>query len=85
MKKITIKSTGYRWKRFIGPSYTRQPYAGTWYKKFASPGWRIFEFLQMCEAADISPVVTLNNKETTQDASDLIEYLHGELAGYIQY
>ena len=67
-------SPEYRWKRFIGPSYTREPFDGTWYKNYASPGWRIFEFLQMCEAAAISPVVTLNNKETTQDAGDLIEY-----------
>ena len=48
------------------------------YKKFASPGWRIFEFLDMCEAADISPVVTLNNQEATEDMADLIEYLHGD-------
>jgi alpha-N-arabinofuranosidase len=32
----------------------------------------------MCEGAAIVPVVTLNNLETTEDMSDLIEYLHGD-------
>jgi hypothetical protein len=69
---------GYRWKRFRGPAYEREPYSGTWYKDFASPGWRIFEFLQMCEAAAIHPVVTMNNKETPQDMADLVEYVYGD-------
>jgi alpha-L-arabinofuranosidase len=47
------------------------------YKEFASPGWRIFEFLEMCEAADIHPVVTLNNKETPEDMADFVEYCYG--------
>lgn len=61
---------GYRWKRFRGPAYDRQPYDGVWYKEFASPGWRIFEFLNMCEAADIHPVVTMDNKETPEDMGE---------------
>ena len=56
-----------------GPAYDRQPFDGTWYKEFASPGWRIFEFLNMCEAADIHPVVTMNNKETPEDMADFVE------------
>ena len=66
-------SEGYRWKRFRGPAYDREPFDGTWYHKFASPGWRIFEFLDMCEAADIHPVVTMNNKETPEDMADFVE------------
>ena len=68
---------GYRWKRFRGPAWDRQPFDGTWYHDFASPGWRIFEFLEMCEAADIHPVVTLNNKETPEDMADFVEYCYG--------
>lgn len=41
-------SDEYRWKRFRGPAWVREPFDGTWYKKYASPGWRIFEFLNMC-------------------------------------
>jgi hypothetical protein len=70
-------SEGYRWKRFRGPAYDREPFDGTWYHEFASPGWRIFEFLDMCEAADIHPVVTMNNKETPEDMADFVEYCYG--------
>ena len=56
-----------------GPAYDRQPFDGTWYKDFASPGWRIFEFLNMCEAANIHPVVTVNNHETPEDMADFVE------------
>ena len=73
-------SEGYRWKRFRGPAYDRQPFDGTWYKQFASPGWRIFEFLEMCEAAEIHPVVTMNNKETPEDMADFVEYVYGDAA-----
>jgi hypothetical protein len=39
---------GYLWKHFRGPRWLRPPYAGTWYR-YASGGWRIFEFLDLCE------------------------------------
>ena len=71
-------SAGYRWKAFTGRAWTRQPYDGTWYRKYASPSWRIFEFLQLCEAAGVLPIVTLNNGETAADAADLVEYAHGD-------
>lgn len=67
---------GYLWKHFRGPRWLRPPYAGTWYR-YASGGWRIFEFLDLCEAAHIECVVTLNSDESPSDAADLIEYAHG--------
>ena len=39
-----------------------------------SGGWRIFEFLELCEALKVSAVVTLNNEETAADLVDLMEY-----------
>ena len=58
-------AAGYRWKRFRGDRDHREPFDGTWYKKFASPGWRIFEFLEFCEAMDLEAVVTLNSKASS--------------------
>ena len=34
----------------------------------------------MCEAAEIHPVVTMNNKETPEDMSDFVEYVYGDSA-----
>eukprot|EP00966_Prymnesium_polylepis_P197871 4584930-Prymnesium_polylepis.1 len=64
-------AAGYRWKHFRGPRWLRQPYVGTWYR-YASGGWRIFEFLDFCEAAGVDCVVTLNSEESPADAADLI-------------
>lgn len=61
----------YRWKNFRGPRELRQPYKGNWYG-YASGGWRMFEFLDFCDAADLYCVVTLNNEETPSDAADLV-------------
>jgi hypothetical protein len=71
-------SAEYRWKRFQGPVWNREPFDGTWYKKYSSPGWRVFEFLQMCEGAQVPAVVTLNNEETPADMADLVEYAYGD-------
>jgi alpha-L-arabinofuranosidase len=67
---------GYRWKNFRGARWTRPSYTGTWYG-YASGSWKVFEFLDMCEAAKIRCVVTLNNAETPEDMADLVEYAHG--------
>ena len=55
------------------------------YKKFASPGWRVFEFLELCESTPVGstgrhihPVVTLNNQETSADMADFVEYVYGD-------
>eukprot|EP00927_Polykrikos_kofoidii_P034009 TRINITY_DN28853_c0_g1_i1.p1 TRINITY_DN28853_c0_g1~~TRINITY_DN28853_c0_g1_i1.p1 ORF type:complete len:737 (-),score=92.26 TRINITY_DN28853_c0_g1_i1:79-2124(-) len=67
---------GYRWKNMRGPRERRQPYSGNWHP-FASQGWRLFEFLDFCEALGVQAVVTLNSDEATEDLADLIEYAHG--------
>lgn len=66
----------YRWKNFRGPQELRQPYRGFWYN-YATGGWRMFEFLNYCEIAQIKCVVTFNNNENPDDMSDLVEYLFG--------
>eukprot|EP00929_Paragymnodinium_shiwhaense_P114278 TRINITY_DN8261_c1_g4_i1.p1 TRINITY_DN8261_c1_g4~~TRINITY_DN8261_c1_g4_i1.p1 ORF type:complete len:709 (+),score=93.64 TRINITY_DN8261_c1_g4_i1:54-2129(+) len=67
---------GYRWKNFRGPRSHRAPYIGTWYTPM-SAGWRIFEFLDLCEALGVQAVVTLNNEEAAADIEDLMEYAYG--------
>ncbi|CAJ1366809.1 unnamed protein product, partial [Effrenium voratum] len=65
---------GYRWKHFRGPR--RVPYAGFWHPA-ASSGFRIFETLELCEAAEVECAITINNKETPLDMADFIEYCFG--------
>merc|ERR1712070_376602 len=67
----------YRWKNFRGLRWLRPPYTGTWYK-FATGSWRIFEFLDLCEAGGIFCVVTINNEETPEDMADFVEYAFGD-------
>ena len=63
---------GYRWKRFRGPPEARQPYAGVWYR-YDTAGWKIFETLELCEAAGIETcVITLPITETVTDLEDLV-------------
>ena len=75
----SVAVAGYRWKHFRGPPYLRQPYAGRW-QAIQSGRWAIFEFLDLCEALNISHacVVNLDIKESPKDIGDLIEYLYGD-------
>jgi hypothetical protein len=71
---------GYRWKNFRGPREQRQPYAGVWYR-YDSGGFKIFEFLDLCEATGAAAcVVTLNLNEDVADLEDLVEYAYGSTA-----
>lgn len=67
---------GYRWKNFRGPRELRQPYVGNWYP-FQSGGFRFFEVLEMCEAADSWCAITINNDEQPKDMADFVEYCFG--------
>jgi hypothetical protein len=72
-----ILADGYRWKRFRGPPWERQPYAGLWYP-YTSSSWGIFEFLNLCEAQALAAcVVTLNSAEELEDVADFVEYAFG--------
>ena len=68
-----VNANEYRWKRFRGPFYQRPPYSGEWYGRGAevqSPGWRLFEFLEFCEATRMKAVVTLNSRESAADMAE---------------
>ncbi|CAK9060530.1 unnamed protein product [Durusdinium trenchii] len=63
----------YRWKHFRGPRESRQPWQGFWHP-YVSSGFGLFEVLELCEAAEVHCVITLNNQETPEDVADFIEY-----------
>lgn len=54
---------GYRLKNFRGPRRSREPYDDV-YSMATSAGWRLFEFLQLAEEMNATPVVNFNNWET---------------------
>ena len=79
----------YFWKRWTGPTYLRPSVSATWGSSLEA-GWGPFEFIDMCEAAGILPVVTTTAQSTAghgvgalpaccapEDMADLIEYTHG--------
>ena len=66
------------WKDWRGAPWERRSLGHVWGGSLVS-GWGPFEFLAMCEAADILPVVTLAwDLNSVQDWADLVEYLHGD-------
>ena len=69
----------YKWKQMIGPRDERQPYAG-WFNPYASHGFAIFEFLDMCEAAGFLAVPGLRIDETAGDMADLVDYALSPIA-----
>ena len=64
------------WKDWRGAPWERRSLGHVWGGSLVS-GWGPFEFLAMCEAADILPVVTLAwDLNSVQDWADLVDYLH---------
>jgi len=72
-----VNAKGYRWKNMIGPRYKRQPYHGTWYS-YTTNGWGIIDFLNLCEAANITPVPDFNSNESPKDMADFMEFVNGD-------
>ena len=68
----------YQWRRFRGPAWEREPYAGDRYA-CQSAGFDMFEVLDLAEAAGIKAVaLTLNpNVEDEQSVADFVEYNFG--------
>lgn len=67
---------GFRWKHFRGPPELRPPYRDCWYH-YQSPNFRVFEVLELCEAADAVCAVTISCRETPSDMADFVEYVYG--------
>lgn len=66
----------YKWKEMIGPRDERKPYRGR-FNPYASHGFAIFEFLDMCNAMNILGIPGIRLDETEQDIKDMIEYCNG--------
>ncbi len=73
-----INAPEYRFKKMIGNPDKRPPYTGHWYR-YATNGFGIEEFLQLCEAAGFTASFAINIEEQPQDAADMIEYLNGPI------
>jgi alpha-L-arabinofuranosidase len=66
----------YRWKNMIGAREKRPPYKGTWYP-YSSNGWGIIDFLDLCEATNITAIPDFSTGETPQDMADFVDYVNG--------
>ena len=71
-------SQSFKWKEWRGPAWNRTSMGHTWGDSLVG-SWGLFEFVDMCNAADIKPVVTLAyDSNTASDWADLVEYLYGD-------
>ena len=72
---------GFLWKKQRGPPWLRpggniENHDGM-NGVMTTRGWSMFEAIAMCEAMQITPVITLKSTETLEDLGDLVEYLYG--------
>jgi DUF1680 family protein/alpha-L-arabinofuranosidase len=72
-----VNSPEYKFKNMIGDPDKRPPYRGHW-NHYTTNGFGIEEFLQYCEATDITPCFAVNIYETPEDMADMVEYLNGD-------
>jgi hypothetical protein len=71
-------SQGFAWKDWRGAPWNRSSMGHTWGDSLVG-SWGLFEFIDMCNAADIKPVVTLAwDSNKAQDWADLVEYMYGD-------
>jgi hypothetical protein len=71
-----VNAAEYRWKKMIGPRDHRPPYKGLWYPH-STNGWRIVDFLDLCEAGGFLPIPAFNMDETPRDMADFVTYVNG--------
>jgi hypothetical protein len=67
----------YKWDRWTGPVWARNLSTGMQFLDNLISSFGPFEFLDMCEAAGIEPVVTTSMYATPDDMADLVEYCWG--------
>ncbi|RZM19518.1 MAG: hypothetical protein EOO88_37835 [Pedobacter sp.] len=72
-------SPEYKFKNMIGDPDLRPPYRGHW-NHYSTNGFGVEEFLQYCEATNITPAFAVNIYETPEDMADMVEYLNGDKA-----
>jgi hypothetical protein len=67
-----------RWKDWRGPPEQRAAMNHVWGPDLVAP-WGPFEFIDMANALDVKPIVTLAcDLNSAQDWGDLVEYLYGD-------
>ena len=66
----------YRWKKMIGLREERGGYKGWWYP-YASYGFGIVEFLNLCEALGVEAVPDFLCDESAQDMEDFAHFAYG--------
>jgi hypothetical protein len=81
-------SQSFRWKDWRGVPWQRGSMGHVWGDSLVS-GWGLFEMVDLCNAADIVPIITLAyDLNTVQDWADLVEYCWGDSSttwGAIRY
>jgi hypothetical protein len=71
-------SQSMRWKDWRGPEWNRPSNQQVWGKSLLA-GWGPFEVVDMCNALDITPVITLAyDTNDAFDWADLVEYAWGD-------
>jgi len=73
-------SQSFKWKEWIPVSqpWLRPSMTHVWGRSLVG-SWGPFEFFDMCNAADIVPVITLAyDTNNAEDWADLVEYLYGD-------
>ena len=70
-------SQSFAWKEWRGPAWLRASMGHAWGDSLVG-NWGLFEFVDMCNAAGIKPVVTLAyDTNSAEDWGDFVEYLYG--------
>lgn len=71
-----VNSPGYRLKDMTGPREDRPAYGQIW-NRYASNGFGVEEFLQLCEAAGVKSALAIPMSDSPQDVADMVQYLTG--------
>lgn len=71
-----VNSPQYHLKDMIGPRENRPTYSQVW-NRYATNGFGVEEFLQLCEATGVKSSIAIPMSDTPEDVADVIEYLTG--------
>ena len=67
----------YEWQKWTGLPEFRPSVGAHWVNSLIS-GWGPFEMIDLCNALDIEPIVSLTRIQSPSDMADFVEYLHGD-------
>lgn len=72
-----IDSHSFDWKKMIASQDQRRQYRDGW-NHHKSAQFMIFEFLEFCEAAGITPIPNFSPEVTPDDLAEFVEYCNGD-------